>query len=110
MSDTRKALEEAAKDAWGWECAPDGVCPDFWVKRWYSFRHKLEAEAYLDAAVMLAGEDAFWRVGHDGAGPDPSMYKAEFILFPLSPNVAVAETPALALLAAILKTKEQNDE
>jgi len=99
---TRAMLEES------WE-AIHGGNPLWWnpADR-FRFTRLLDAEAYLDAAVMLAGDEAFWRVGHDGAGSDPSMYKAEFIQFPLAPKSAVATTPALALLAAIMKAK--NDE
>ena len=106
---TRAMLEEAWKTIW--PKPSDDIGTDVWLT-WFNtltrFRRLLDAEAYLDAAVMLAGDEAFWRVGHDGAGPDPSMYKAEFIQFPIAPKSAVSPTPALALLAAIMKAK--NDE
>jgi hypothetical protein len=34
----------------------------------------------LDAAVRPEGDDVFWRSGHDGEGPDPSLFKAEVLL------------------------------
>lgn len=57
--------------------------------------------ASLDAAVTLVdGEDRFWRVGHDGEGPDPSAFKAEFLAVPARKVEATADTPALALCLA----------
>lgn len=38
-----------------------------------------DAPAYtasLDAALSLVPADAFWKVGHDGEGPDPSVFSA----------------------------------
>lgn len=34
----------------------------------------------LDAAVRPEGDDVFWRSGHDGEGPDPSLFKAEVLV------------------------------
>lgn len=34
----------------------------------------------LDATVRPEGDDVFWRSGHDGEGPDPSLFKAEVLV------------------------------
>lgn len=63
----------------------------------------------LDAALTLVpNEDAdfpwFWRVGHDGEGPDPAAFKAELlqcsVRHPMATISAVADTPELALCLA----------
>lgn len=58
----------------------------------------------LDAAALLLPTDAMWRVGHDGEGHDPSRFKAEVVTM-AAPQVAVADTPALALCAAALRVR-----
>lgn len=64
----------------------------------------------LDAAMTLVGPDWFWRVGNDGEGPDPSVFKAQIGYVhegpvPISFTSALAETPALALCAAALRAR-----
>ena len=60
--------------------------------------------ASLDAALTLVPGEAFWRVGHDGAGPDPSAFRADVFQTPgTGLNVARSATPALALCAAALR-------
>jgi len=66
----------------------------------------------LDSAVTLVpgSDDAFWRVGHDGEGPDPSLFKAQVLLCEsvsdyCANSTAVAETPAAALTAAALRAR-----
>lgn len=65
----------------------------------------------VDAALLLLpdGDDVFWRVGHDGEGPDPSLFRADVLLCRLaSPTdgfVERARTPALALCAAALRAR-----
>lgn len=52
------------------------------------------------AKVLVTGDDWYWRVGHDGEGPDPSAFKAEFLAFPAKKIEATADTPELALCLA----------
>lgn len=63
----------------------------------------------LDAAMTLVPEDAFWRLGHDGDGADPSEFRADVIVpRPGGSDPrgrAVAETPALALCSAALRAQ-----
>ena len=63
----------------------------------------------LDAAVTLVpgGDDTFWRLGHDGTGPDPSVFKAEILVCSMNipGSVAWAATPAAALTAAALRAR-----
>jgi len=74
----------------------------------FRFNRMLDAEAYLDAAVMLVPEGWEWCVDN-WDGPPPTRWCA----WGQFPNKGpgddhYAETPALALLAAIVKAK--NDE
>lgn len=76
------------------------------------FTHKLEAHAYLDAALMLLPEGMGWFIGWGQSRPDELMAgarllrHAEFAGFEVN-NDVIAEgegrTPALALLAAIMR-------
>ena len=63
----------------------------------------------LDAALMLVPSEAFWRLGHDGDGADPSEFRAQVIVPALggidAHGIAIAATPALALCAAALKAR-----
>jgi hypothetical protein len=63
--------------------------------------------ASIDAALKLVEADWFWRVGHDGEGADPSLFRAD-VGEPVSFGFvrAVAATPALALCAAALRARE----
>lgn len=65
--------------------------------------------ASLDAAMTLVDAEWFWRVGHDGEGADPSMFRAD-IGDPISFGFvkAIAATPALALCAAALRALSQS--
>jgi hypothetical protein len=61
----------------------------------------------LDAAMALVTDEHFWRVGHDGEGRDPAMFKAS-VFDPLTmerPAVSVAEEAAIALTAAALRAR-----
>jgi len=76
--------------------------------------------ASLDAAMALVPKETFWRLGHDGAGADPSDFRADVLWFiwPIGPKAsphqrqskAIAATPALALTAACLRARAQGDE
>jgi hypothetical protein len=57
----------------------------------------------IDHASALAPKDAFWRVGHDGEGPDPSLFRADVMPWLGAVAIARGETPALALAAAALR-------
>jgi hypothetical protein len=62
----------------------------------------------LDAAMALVPNDAFWRVGHDGEGADPSLIKAVIGVAKVGEcwvtfRMAVALTGPLALCAAALR-------
>lgn len=60
--------------------------------------------ASLDAAMTLVPDEAFWRVGHDGEGPDPSLFRAQALLPERGVNIAcVGLTSAIALTAAALR-------
>lgn len=59
----------------------------------------------LDAAMTLADPEWFWRLGHDGEGPDPASFKAEILIVGAGHFVAVADTPAAALTAACLRAR-----
>lgn len=63
--------------------------------------------ASLDAATSLFPEDCFYRSGHDGAGPDPSLFFCEAIPvkdgLPLPTVRAVALTEPLARTACALR-------
>lgn len=65
--------------------------------------------ASLDAALTLMPSDAFWRLGHDGDGADPSEFRAQVLVPTLGSidahGAAFAATPALALCAAALKAR-----
>lgn len=60
--------------------------------------------ASLDAAMQLVPNEAFWRLGNDGEGPDPSVYRADVLQTPgVGHHIARARHPALALTAASLR-------
>jgi hypothetical protein len=78
--------------------------PKLWIIRNGGFTES------IDAAVSIVPKDAFWRVGHDGEGADPSLFKAIvgvtkegecWIAF----RSAVSETAPLALCAAALRAR-----
>ena len=65
----------------------------------------------LNDAKTLVPKEAFWQVGHDGSGPDPSMFAAR-VFDPLTmkaPAQAVAETAGIALTAAALRAQATNN-
>ncbi len=66
--------------------------------------------ASLDAAMSLVGQHDFWRVGHDGEGSDPSLFKAQVGVEREGEcwhtfATAIAVEPALSLCAAALKAR-----
>lgn len=72
--------------------------------------HAARWTASIDAAMTLVPEDSFWRVGHDGDGPDPAMFKAVVSVqkegeIAISFRMATAETAALALCSAALRAR-----
>lgn len=50
---------------------------DTYSKDWTEFG---DFTTSLDAAVRPEGDDVFWRSGHDGEGPDPSLFRADVLL------------------------------
>lgn len=90
-------------------CAIDVICRDFdlfskvvpYFDQWQAPRYT----ASIDAALTLVPEDAFWRIGHDGEGADPSLFKAQVLMPMVGQCVSIAATPALALAAAALKER-----
>lgn len=93
------------------EPALDWVFVDPVTNKWVS-THPRDFTSSLDAVLTLVESDAFWRVGNDGAGADPSLFKAEMLrpMLHRLPYTAVADTPALALCAAALKARSQYHE
>ena len=65
--------------------------------------------ASIDTALTLVPTDAFWRLGHDGDGADPSEFRAQLIVPKLggidARGQSIAATPALALCAAALRAR-----
>lgn len=58
----------------------------------------------LDAAIALVRRvkpDAFWQVGHDE--DDPGQFRARLLPFPQRVSLGYGATPALALIAALLR-------
>jgi len=108
---TRAMLDEA------WEAIHRGGYPPEWlafINRRNHFTRLLDAEAYLDAAVMLVPEGWEYAIGTGRAqhmtenGRKPWAWVARSENFELPQSFHMAPTPALALLAAIMKAK--NDE
>jgi hypothetical protein len=72
--------------------------------------------ASLDAAMTLVPVLAFWRLGHDGEGADPGLFKAHILSWTDGTtrsqrnSIAIAATPALALTAAALRARAAQKE
>lgn len=76
-----------------------------------SLRSSPAYTASIDAAMTLVDAEWFWRIGHDGEGPDPSMFRADIggsVSFGFVK--ATAATPALALCAASLRALAEKEE
>lgn len=93
----RELLKSVADHLWGFAFAPENMCPDNWVKRWASFDRKLEAEAYVDAAMMLKPDGWTWSIASNGYA------EVRHPRFRTRDCEGRAETPALALAAAALR-------
>lgn len=75
--------------------------------------------ASIDAALTLVPEDSFWRVGNDGEGVDPALYRADvgYATWPngkdAMPHLGferrVAATPALALCLAAIRARRAGE-
>jgi len=107
QADVRDVLELAFFDIYGRE--PDKVhIPQWnqWRDREISFHRFLDAEAYLDAAMMLVPEGwrygIMGRAGYTECGIGPEEKDAVY--------TGRSETPALALAAASLKAKDASDD
>lgn len=84
---------------------PINYDPALWMER-----HCFEPTASLDAALAMVPADSFWRVGHDGDGPDPSLFKAVVSVskegdIAITFRMAIAETAPLAMCAAALRAR-----
>lgn len=75
----------------------------------------LACGAYVDAGMSMVNDlggayvSVFWRVGNDGEGGYPGLFKAEvLIVSPLTSKQsnAVADTAALALTSATLRARQ----
>ncbi len=81
-----------------------GVCPDGWTETPLYAVPAISGEGEkLREAVERIPADAFWQVGHDGEGADPSRFKAR-VFEPMSMKVPAqgwGDTPCEAILAAI---------
>ncbi len=87
----------------------------WYVLNGYATTFPPEFTRSLDAALMLVPADAFWRVGHDGEGPNPGDFRAD-VLLPMPAerrsfaSNGVAPTPALALCIAALEARASTKE
>ncbi len=118
LADRVEALAGACREtdalacaASGWEVITDKKDgkPYYEPIKGYSWQPVPAYTASLDAAMTLVPDDAFWRVGHDGEGKDPSLFKATIGITKegdvwMTFRVAVATTPAPALTAAALRS------
>jgi len=96
---------DRAADHWIFMATAQRDAANYW--------HPTEGHRYtasLDAAMSLVPTDAFWRVGHDGEGPDPSDFRADVLLVPGARHIARSATPALALTAAALRAIAETAE
>lgn len=102
----RELLVEAARLIWGWDFCPPAEDPDEWVCRWNRFHRKIEAEAPLDAAMLLLPK------GWDWFKPDNDDGKLVIRLERYRKNwrFGTGATEALALAAAAIRAKGTDDE
>jgi hypothetical protein len=98
----REMLKSAADRVWGFAFAPEGMCPDAWVKRWVRFNRMLDAEAYESAVLMLVPDGHDFRVERFGENQMCGWVwvRGRFDEGQLCP---IASTPALALGTACLR-------
>ena len=109
-----QAINEQVAEAAGWRVkAADGL--RYWRKGDKSWTAEMDGVPPnfledLNAAVSLVPAGAFWRVGHDGEGPDPSRFYATVLN--RHQWHGRADTPALALTAAAIRAMagEAGDE
>lgn len=95
--DERRVLKWLANDLWCLNFRPDGTdAVVAWVARWSLFHRRLDAEAYLDAAMMLVQDDLDFEVRRKFARLFNRVGKRR-------DYEAWAATPALALCAAIAR-------
>jgi hypothetical protein len=104
----RRLLSEAYREIFGGpECITIDRWPGYQSPRWDAFHKKLEAEAFLDAAMTLVPEGWFLNgVYENGEGKTYATLR--------KCNVGdvhgSATTPALALCAAALRAREEGNE
>lgn len=104
MSGEREVLEALARRTWEWNECPAGIDPDFWVHRWISLNRKLDAGAYVDAALMFKPEG--WAINEvlEGRNGGWVVTLRENKTGPRRYETGRAGTFALALAAAIART------
>jgi len=99
----RELIKSAADRIWGFSFAPENIHPDVWVKRWAKFNLMLNAYAYVDAVIMLLPEGLEWSAGRLLNGTSVGSIWCDDREHEFEVE---ASTPALALLAAILKAEK----
>lgn len=94
----------------GKECVIDETRENFRLVTVPSYTASLDAAMTLVDTLGDAVGATFWRVGNDGEGGDPSLFKAEVLVvtsFASKQHVAVADAGALALCAAALRARQE---
>ena len=99
----REVLEEAAAFIWGVECRGVIIHDPELFDRLCAFDDMLDAEAYESAAMMLVPEGRGWELRSGWALVWPKTVSG-YVYCALE---AEATTPAIALVAAILKTHKE---
>ena len=103
----RELLVEAARLIWGWDFCPPAEDPDEWVCRWNRFHRKIEAEAYLDAAMMLVAPGK--RRVEFGTYNDGTAWAYVRTNADVAGETDACATEALALAAAAIRAKGIDD-
>lgn len=97
----KAAFPEVSAGAW------DAI--DTWDAAYDRFCAMLDVGAHESAAMTLVDSNWFCRVGNDGEGADPSLYRADIGHSTPDQIIAftrvTAATPALALTAASLRAR-----
>lgn len=112
VEDQEKLIEEAAEHFWGRSFVSEYGDPKFWLRRWSDFARMIAAEAFTDAARMLKPEG--WGLlideGYDDRSDGPCDVNVNWIEDGYLEHAhAKANTPALAILAAICKAVAQEE-
>lgn len=79
-----------------------------WAKLDAKVNNFVQLGAFHDAAMTLFDPEWFWRSGHHGDGPDPSMFHAEVLVcdgLRTTKSSALALTEPLARVSAALRAR-----